>query len=137
MNGERFLLDTHALIWWLTGDPRLPPGATEQIADAESDVLVSAASVWEIAIKHRSGKLKEADRFMHDAIAFLGREGFQALPILHLHALLAGRLDTPHRDPFDRMLIAQAMAEGLTLISNETLFDTVRHEGRSVPRLWA
>lgn len=97
---------------------------------------VSAASLWEIATKHRLGKLGEADVLLADARGIVSRERFEPLAITLPHALLAGRLETSHRDPFDRMLMAQALLDDLVLVSNEKPFDDVRHEGRSVRRLW-
>ena len=130
------LLDTHALLWWLTDDARLPSPARAAIAEPARRVLVSAASLWEIATKHRLGKLGEADAFLRDAVGVIARESFEPLPVTLPHALLAGTLDTPHRDPFDRMLVAQALLDDLVLVSNEALFDTIAHEGRTARRLW-
>jgi PIN domain nuclease of toxin-antitoxin system len=125
------LLDTHALLWWLDGDQRLSMTAREWIGTPEHVVLVSAASAWEIATKVRIGKLPGAAEVAaryHDCLA---EQGFTPLAISSGHALRAGSLPGPHRDPFDRMLIAQAQAEDVWLISNETLFD-----GYGVRRLW-
>ena len=135
--GERpLLLDTHTLLWWLTDDPKLSKPARDAIADGERAVLVSAASLWEIATKNRLGKLGEADAFLADPIGISSAEGFEPLPITLPHALLSGGLDTDHRDPFDRMLMAQSLIDDLVLVSNEEPFDRVRHEGRGVKRLW-
>ena len=130
------LLDTHALLWWLADHPRLSTAARESIADGERTVLVSAASLWEIATKNRLGKLGEADAFLADPIGIVAAEGFEPLPITLPHALLSGGLDTDHRDPFDRMLMAQSLTDDLVLVSNEEPFDRVRHQGRGVKRLW-
>ena len=130
------LHDTHALLWWLTDDPRLTDTARETIADGDRTVFVSAASLWEIATKNRLGKLGDADAFVADPIRIIEAEGFEPLPITLSHALLSGSLDISHRDPFDRMLMAQSLLDGLVLVSNETLFDHVRHGGRNVDRLW-
>ena len=118
----RLLLDTHALLWWATLDRRLSSKAKKAIARQESEVYVSAASAWEIATKSRLGKLDwpvEAGSVRDYVIA----QGFRPLPISIEHAERAGQLPIEHRDPFDRMLIAQAQAEDLLLVSNETLFD--------------
>lgn len=118
----RLLLDTHALLWWATLDPNLSAKAKRAIVDEASDVYVSAASAWEIATKVRIGKLEwpaEAGSIQ----AYATAQGFRALPILLEHAERAGQLQIAHRDPFDRMLIAQAQIEDLWLVSNETLFD--------------
>jgi PIN domain nuclease of toxin-antitoxin system len=123
------LLDTHALLWWLADDPALSKRARTLIANTGNTVLVSAVSAWEIATKVRLGKLPTAANLAADFIGHLEREGFGTLPISADHAIRAGLLPGNHRDPFDRMLIAQAQAENLGLISNEVVFDTygVRH----------
>jgi len=126
----RLLLDTHTLLWWLTGDERLPPTARVAIRDADL-VYVSAASAWEVATKARIGKLPEALSLAQDFRDRLERQSFRALDITLEHAQRAGLLPGPHRDPFDRMLIAQAQAENLILVSNEDLFDQY-----GVVRLW-
>lgn len=134
--GRSLLLDTHALLWWLTDDPKLSVPARESIADETCVVLVSAASLWEIATKNRLGKLGEADALLIDPIGIIAREGFESLSIALPHALLAGNLETDHRDPFDRMLIAQSILDGLILVSNEKPFDQIMHEGVAARRLW-
>ncbi len=111
------LLDTHALLWWLSGAP-LSPAATERIADSDTLVAVSAASIWEIAIKTTIGKL----RMDGSVAAEASREGFEPLAITWAHAERAGALPGRHRDPFDRMLIAQAQAEGLTVVTRDAAF---------------
>lgn len=114
----KLLLDTHVLLWWL-GDPeRLGPRALEAIADGANEVLVSPASVWEIEIKRTMGKLEAPD----DLLEIIPAQGFQPLPIGLGHAWLAGRLPRHHADPFDRLLIAQAQIEGLTLVSADAVF---------------
>ncbi len=128
----RLLLDTHAFLWWLFGDRKLSTRAQMAVADAgEDDVFVSAASVWEIATKFRLGKLVIAEPIANDIEKSVTSQNFLGLPVTLLHAQTAGSLPGPHADPFDRMLIAQAMLEELTLISNETLFDAY-----GVKRLW-
>jgi PIN domain nuclease of toxin-antitoxin system len=101
------------------------------IGDAANDVLVSAASVWEIATKARLGKLPGATDVAADVPACIASQGFVPLPITVHHARRAGALTGPHRDPFDRMLIVQAQAEGVPIISNEAIFDSY-----GVTRLW-
>jgi PIN domain nuclease of toxin-antitoxin system len=125
------LLDTHALLWWLDGDERLSPGARAAIADTANTVLVSAASAWEITTKHRLGKLPGAADVARDVAACVLGQGFEELSITLRDAERAGRLPGPHRDPFDRMLLAQALRADLELVSNETAFD-----GYGVRRLW-
>lgn len=127
----RVLLDTHALLWWLAGDPSLPTKARALIADPANEVYVSAASAWEVATKHRLGKLPGAGPLAIDFAREIGSQGFLPLPILLPHGQDAGALDLPFRDPFDRMLVAQALAEKMALVSNETAFDAAR-----VSRVW-
>jgi PIN domain nuclease of toxin-antitoxin system len=118
----RVLLDTHALLWWLFDDPALTAAARAAIAAAENAILVSAASGWEIATKHRIGKLPEAGDVPVDLPRYLRKARFTVLPIALDHALAAGALPGPHRDPFDRMLIAQARLDDLVVISGDPVF---------------
>ena len=127
----RVLLDTHAFLWWLAGSERLSGAARDAIGDPENDILVSAASAWEIAVKHRLGKLPGADDVALDVAGCIASQGFLELPITVRNGERAGRLPGPHRDPFDRMLIAQALALDLPLVSLETLFDRY-----GVARIW-
>ena len=119
----RLLLDTHTLLWWATNDTSLPDPSRRRIADARGDVLVSAISAWEIAIKTRLGRLPSALPLMDDFEGFLVRQDFEALAVTVDHGLRAGLLPGHHKDPFDRMLIAQAQAENLAIISNDSVFD--------------
>lgn len=130
-NDLRLLLDTHTFLWWLAGDEHVSLSARETIANEDHDVFVSAASAWEITTKHRLGKLPSATLVAADVAAQVSAQGFSELAVSMAHAEHAGRLPGPHRDPFDRMLIAQALSERLVLISNETLFDQY-----GVERLW-
>jgi PIN domain nuclease of toxin-antitoxin system len=118
----KLLLDTHAVVWWWTDDARLPAASRAVIASAESTVLVSAASAWEIATKSRLGKWPEARRTIDEFAALLRRSRFLPLAISIEHARLAGNLDVPLRDPFDRMLIAQSMLEEATVIGGVASF---------------
>jgi PIN domain nuclease of toxin-antitoxin system len=127
----RLLLDTHSFLWWLAGDEALPGAARAAIAAADNAIFVSAASTWEIATKHRIGKLPGVAAIVADLDGAVASQGFVGLPISLRHGQAAGALPGPHRDPFDRMLIAQAMHENLVLISNEVLFDAY-----GVARLW-
>ncbi len=118
----RFLLDTHALLWWLTDDPKLSPRAKEVIADEANIILISAASAWEIATKHRLGKLDVAADAVTRFNELIEADGFEHLPVTYLHALKAAGYDLDHRDPFDRMLAAQSTLESATLISCDPAF---------------
>lgn len=112
------LLDTHALLWWLSDDPALKAEAREAIRESSTIIYVSAASAWEISIKKALGKLDSPD----DLHAALAANHFHPLAITIGHAVGAGRLPRHHDDPFDRMLIAQAQAEQLTLLTHDTMF---------------
>jgi PIN domain nuclease of toxin-antitoxin system len=118
----RLLLDTHALLWWLTDDDRLSGGARQAIADASNEVFVSAASAWEIATKQRLGKLDGIPGVSERFAALVAGEGFLHLPVDHLHALRAGGYDSDHRDPFDRMLAAQSELQRMPLITRDPAF---------------
>jgi PIN domain nuclease of toxin-antitoxin system len=108
----RLLLDTHVVLWWLAGDPRV--GAdVKQLIDHEPDVFVSSASIWEISIKHARGKLEGPDDLTERVLG----SGLGILDVTGRHGVAAGRLPPHHRDPFDRMLVAQAALEELTLVT--------------------
>jgi PIN domain nuclease of toxin-antitoxin system len=119
----KLLLDTHALLWWLSDDTRLGQQARNLIADPGNDVLVSTASLWEIAVKARVGKLEADVKEIADAAE---RDGFTSLGIAPAHLVTLGGLPIhqDHRDPFDHLLIAQAITEGATFVS----------EDRNIPR---
>lgn len=119
----RALLDTHALLWWFSDDPALTRPVRKIVGDTKNTVVVSAASAWEIATKVRLGKLPTGAGLAADFTGYIERERFQLLPISDEHALRAGLLPGSHRDPFDRMLIAQAQAENLPILSKEVIFD--------------
>lgn len=112
------LLDTHILLWWLSDDPLLPATARAAISSPDNEVIVSAAVVWEIAIKKAVGRLEAPD----DLLEVITANDFQTLGITASHALLAGGLPAYHSDPFDRVMIAQARAEHLTLVSVDERF---------------
>jgi len=115
----RFLLDTHALLWWLFDDPRLSGTVREIVADAGNEIAVSSASAWEISTKHRLGKLPAAKQLVRDISGWVERAGFAELPVTIGHAQRAGSWAQAHRDPFDRMLAAQCALEELPLISRD------------------
>lgn len=118
----RLLLDTHALVWWWTDDRRLPDKARAAIAAPANTILVSAASMWEIATKHRLGKWPEVGALIAQFDSSLRRSRFVPLMVTIEHARLAGGLDHPHRDPFDRMLAAQAIADDASVVSGDSVF---------------
>jgi PIN domain nuclease of toxin-antitoxin system len=111
------LLDTHIFLWWLFNDSRLPERIRKYIQNIDNQVYVSAASVWEIATKFRLGKLPKASSVAKNVPEWIKKAGFQALNVKPEHAQLAGSWDINHRDPFDRMLAAQAKLERLPLAS--------------------
>jgi PIN domain nuclease of toxin-antitoxin system len=127
----RLLLDTHAFLWWLSGDNALSVAARTAIAGSRNDIFVSAATAWEITTKHGLGKLPGVAAIVGDLGGTIVDQGFTDLPISLRHGQVAGALPGSHRDPFDRMLIAQAMLENLVLVSNERSFDAY-----GVSRLW-
>ena len=113
----RLLLDTHAFVWCLSDVPRLAEGARKAIADPRNDVFVSAVTGWEISVKRAKGHMTAPDNLL----AMVEKKGFIHLPLTFHHAEQAGHLPMHHRDPVDRMLIAQAQAEGLVLVTRDAL----------------
>ncbi len=114
----RLLLDTHILLWWLADDAALPTAAKAAIGDPESEIFVSAATAWELAIKCALGRLEFPIEQMG---VILEEAGFTPLPIKVQHGIIAGALPTHHHDPFDRMLIAQAQHDGLTIVTVDSM----------------
>lgn len=112
----RVLLDTHIYLWWLQDSPRLPSRAAAVIAEPTTIVHVSTASIWEASIKVAAGRLALAEL---DLVAQIEENGFAEMPVSGAHAWAAGQLPTHHRDPFDRMLVAQARHEQLLLVSED------------------
>ena len=112
------LLDTHVVLWWRAASPRVPPAVRHAIGDADA-VFVSAASAWEVAIKQALGRLRLPDRFATG----VEESGFEQLAVTFDHAERAGALPPHHGDPFDRMLIAQALEERLTLVTHDRRFE--------------
>ena len=127
----RLLLDTHAFLWWLVGSNRLSNAARRAIENEANHVLISAASAWEIATKHRLGKLPNAEAVALDVTGAIADQGFNELSVTVDDGARAGSLPGPHCDPFDRMLIAQALSRNLVLISSELHFDSY-----GIRRLW-
>lgn len=116
----KLLLDTHVLLWWLADSPRLRPDARAAIADPENEVYISAASIWEASIKRALGRLEfETD----ELVAALGSGDLEEMAVRVRHGLAAGELPRHHQDPFDRMLVAQSAAEGLTVVTHDRVFD--------------
>ncbi len=126
----RVLLDTHALVWWLLGDRRLSAPARAAIQTAD-EALVSAASAWELATKARLGKWPEAEALAADLPQWVKRQGMTPLSVSLDHGAAGGNLPGPHRDPFDRMLIAQCHALSLAIVSVDEVFDRY-----GVRRVW-
>lgn len=115
----RALLDSHALLWWGTDDGRLSTSARAVLADGTSELFVSVASIWELAIKHHKGDLelpRDVGVFIDER---LRRNRWSALPIDQRHVIRAAELPTIHRDPFDRMLVAQAQIEGMPIVTTD------------------
>ena len=127
----RLLLDTHTLLWWLAGDQALSDAAREAIADPDNEVFVSTASAWEIATKYQLGRLSGAALITADIAGAVASQGFTELPISIRDGQAAGGLPAIHKDPFDCMLIAQALAADMVIVSNEALFNAY-----AVARLW-
>jgi len=127
----RALLDTHTLIWWMTTDPHLSKPAHALIKNRDNTSLVSAVSAWEIATKVRLGRLPAAADLIRNFVEDLTRERSEILAVTAEHGIRAGLLPGPHQDPFNRMLIAQALAENVPIVSNDRALD-----GYGVNRLW-
>ena len=127
----RILLDTHALIWTRGGSTRLSDAARAAIADPGNEKFVSAATAWEVCTKYHSGKWPEVAALATDFTRAIVAGGYTPLPVTTEHAQDAGALPFHHRDPFDRMLIAQSLAERMPLVSNEARFDAY-----GVRRIW-
>jgi len=115
----KFLLDTHTLVWWLANDATLSQTARKIIANPDNLIFISAASVWEIAIKKQIGKLNVPDNLE----AQIEQEDFQAIPINISHAAYIEKLPLHHKDPFDRIIIAQAICEKMKIITRDKKFD--------------
>ena len=118
----KLILDTHTLIWWWNNNPKLTAPARAAISDHANDVFVSAATVWEIATKHRIGKLPEAEGMLNELPKAMHTDGFNHLALNWEHSLLAGQFTHSHADPFDRMLAAQSQLENAVLITRDPAF---------------
>ena len=114
-----YLFDTHALIWWWNDNPLLPKLVRHRLSQRDNLVFVSAASAWEVATKVRLGKWPDAEEAAELFEALCARNGFEMLPVTVAHGLLAGALPGEHRDPFDRMIAAQAIHDGLVVITRD------------------
>lgn len=112
----RLLLDTHAFLWWLSDDARLGQGVRDLIADPANDIFVSVVSLWEIQVKVRVGKL---DADLQEILDAIEAQAFELLPIHPSHLLRLGSLPSHHKDPFDHLLIAQAIAEAVAFVSED------------------
>jgi PIN domain nuclease of toxin-antitoxin system len=118
------LLDSHVLLWWWFDPARLSTAVHALLVDSSSEIRVSAASVWELSLKHQRGKLPELAGAIGDLPGLLQADGFQGLPISQAHGLRAGAYSQPHRDPFDRVLAAQAELERLVLLTADPQLTT-------------
>lgn len=118
------LLDTHIFLWWLFDDPKLPVGIKRFVKDRNNAVFVSAASVWEIATKFRIGNLPDAAEIADNVPEWIVRAGFESMPVTPEHAQLAGSWNLSYRDPFDRMLAAQAKLERMPLATEDFIFQS-------------
>ena len=127
----KILLDTHTFLWWLDGNKKLPKRSRDLIQNEDNTILVSSASAWEISTKVRIGKMPDAVEIALNLPEIISSQGFNSLPISIVHAQKAGLLSGSHRDPFDRMLIAQSMIENLPIVTNETIFEEL-----GANRLW-
>ena len=118
----KVLLDTNAVLWWFAGDPKLSTVVRDLISREDTTVLVSAASAWEICTKVRIGRLPTAYDLCENFLGLVARHGFEALAITVEHGRLAGRMAGAHKDPFDRMLAAQALIESVPVATNDAAF---------------
>ncbi len=115
----KLLLDTHIFLWWITDDPQLSVNARELIGDGHNALYWSAASSWEVSIKYALGRMPLPEAPEQFLPAEIEKNRIESLPIIDVHAFEAGQLPQHHRDPFDRMLIAQALVESFALLSND------------------
>ena len=122
--GNRYLIDTHVLLWWMFDDPKLNCNSRGIIQNPANRIVVSSASAWEIATKYRIGKLPEAKELLEDYSNILQKAKFSQLSITTAHALRAGLLSIQHRDPFDRMIMAQSELEKIPVITYDSAFKT-------------
>jgi PIN domain nuclease of toxin-antitoxin system len=121
----RLLLDTNALFWWLIDEAQLSLQAYDAIKAREDEVYVSVASAWEMAIKVGIGKWPEAQALLNDFEGLIRAESFRLLPLSVAHVRDAGLIRRPHRDPFDRLLAAQSMREGLTIVTPDAALNSL------------
>jgi PIN domain nuclease of toxin-antitoxin system len=115
-------LDTHTVLWWLLESPRLSKHAASALGDRSTTIVVSAISGHEIATKYRLRKLPVPERLAHNLDLIIAENGWQSLSLTISHAQLAGRLSGAHKDPFDRMLAAQSLIEGMPLVTSDSAF---------------
>ena len=122
--GKRYLIDTHILLWWIFDDPKLDRNIRGIIQNPSNKIVVSSASAWEIATKYRIGKLPEAKELLENYENILQKARFSLLSITTAHSLRAGSLPIQHRDPFDRMIMAQSELEKIPVITYDPAFKT-------------
>lgn len=128
----RLLLDTHVLLWWVADDAKLPRQCADWIEDRANDIAISAVSAYEIRFKALKGLLPHGEAAITEIARVANRAGFVDLPLIWQHAVAAGTLPLPHRDPFDRLLAGQAIVEGYNVLSVDPAFD-----GLGATRVWA
>lgn len=124
----RALLDTHALFWWVYFPERLPPKVRDMISDPDTEVFVSAVSAYEMSLKHHRGRWPEVAKLVSGFEEVIAAEGFELLPLTGRHAIRAGAYGREHRDPFDRMLAAQAVEEGLAVVTGDSALEQMGAE---------
>ena len=125
------ILDSHALYWFAEDDPKMPPRVKDIIEDEQTEVWVSVVSIWELAIKAANGKLELAAQPEIYFSDLLKKNGFSLLNVTYSHVILAARLPLHHKDPFDRLIIAQSLVEQMPVISVDEIFDSY-----DVTRIW-
>jgi PIN domain nuclease of toxin-antitoxin system len=128
----RLLLDTHVLLWWVTDDPKLPHKCADLVENKTHDIAISPISAYEIRFKALKGLLPHGEAAIEDIARVASQAGFTSLPLTWSHAITAGTLPLPHRDPFDRLLAGQAITEGYSILSADSAFDAL-----GATRVWS
>ena len=121
--GNKYLIDTHILLWWVFDDPKLDQISRQIIENSDNQIFVSSASAWEIATKYRIGKLPSAQELVENYAQVVQEANFWEISITNAHAIRAGSLPIAHRDPFDRMIMAQGELEKIPIITHDSAFN--------------